>query len=313
MVTLHQLRCYLATLEDGSFTAAAARLGYAQPSISEQVRLLEASLGTTLFQRVGRGLVATEAALAMRPGAERALQCIDEIEQAVAAVSDVLTGTIRFGVFGTARIYLSSDLVADVLAHHPGVRLELIGQNSAEVLDELRRGSLEAAVIALPIEDAGLQFRPVVRDELVYVSAHPERLRGPVTAKQLGAAPLVLSEASWGNDDSTRRQLAQVVQTAGGSLRPRVEVEDIETALEVAGTGVADAIAARGVLHRLADRLAPGLGWVPLRPRLFDTFAIVNRRGAALSPASRAVIELAVARMLRLDEAVTGGTGRLNR
>lgn len=246
MVTLHQLRCYLATLEEGSFTAAAVRLGYAQPSISEQVRLLEASLGTTLFQRVGRGLVATEAAVAMRPGAERALQCIDEVEQAVAAVGEVLTGTIRFGVFGTARIYLSSDLVSDVLARHPGVRLELIGQNSADVLDELRRGSLEAAVIALPIEGAGLQFRPLVRDELVYVSAHPERLRGPVTAKQLSVAPLVLSEASWGNEDSTRRQLAQVVQTAGGSLRPRVEVEDIETALEVAGTGLADAITARG-------------------------------------------------------------------
>jgi DNA-binding transcriptional LysR family regulator len=40
------------------------------------------------------------------------------------------TGTIRFGMFGTARLYLGADLVADVLAHHPGLRVELVGQNS---------------------------------------------------------------------------------------------------------------------------------------------------------------------------------------
>ena len=55
MVSLHQLRCYLATLEHGSFTAAAAELKLAQPSLSEQVRLLEQSLQSPLFQRVGRG------------------------------------------------------------------------------------------------------------------------------------------------------------------------------------------------------------------------------------------------------------------
>ena len=63
MITLHQLRCFLATYSLGSLTAAAAELGYAQPSVSEQVRLLEKSLNTQLFQRVGRGVVPTEAAL----------------------------------------------------------------------------------------------------------------------------------------------------------------------------------------------------------------------------------------------------------
>jgi DNA-binding transcriptional LysR family regulator len=311
LVSLQQLRCYLATLEHGSFTAAAEHLGYAQPSVSEQVRQLEAELGTPLFQRAGRGVVPTEAAFAMRPHAEQALMATDRAVRAAASVHLVRTGTIRFGVFGTARLYLGSELAADVLRRYPGVRLELIGQNSAEVLEELRRGRLEAGVIALPIADDNLVVRPVMRDELVYVSADPTRLRGPMTAQRLAEATLVLSEVSWGDEDSSRRQLARAVQAAGRTLRPRVEVEDVETALEIAGQGLADTVTSRGVLHRLGDRLAPELGWVSLRPRLYDTFAIVHRRGAAPSPASQAVIDLAVERMRGLDLAITGGAGLL--
>jgi DNA-binding transcriptional LysR family regulator len=300
LISLHQLRCFLATFEHGSFTAAAAELGLAQPSLSEQVRLLEQGLNAPLFDRVGRGLVPTEAARALRPHAERALTAVTEASRAVASVRDVLEGTIRFGVFGTARLYLGSALVADVLREHPRVRLELIGQHSTEVLTDLRHGRLEAAVIALPIADEGLQVQPLIRDEVVYVSADPARVRKPVTATELAAAPLVLSEASWGNEDSTRRQLALAVQSVGQTLRPRIEVEDIETALEVAALGLADTVTARGLLHGLGDRLSPELRWAPLRPRLYDEFGIVHRQGATLSPASQAIVALAAARMRAL-------------
>jgi DNA-binding transcriptional LysR family regulator len=306
LISLHQLRCFLATLEHGSFTAAAAELGLAQPSLSEQVRLLEQGLKAPLFDRVGRGLLPTEAARALRPHAERALTAVAEAGQAVAAVREVLEGTIRFGVFGTARLYLGSALVADVLRAHPRVRLELIGQNSTEVLQDLRQGRLEAAVIALPIADEGLQVQPLIRDEVVYVSADPQRVRKPVTAAELATASLVLSEASWGNEDSTRRQLARAVQSAGSTLRPRIEVEDIETALEVAALGLADTVTARGLLHLLGDRLSPQLRWAPLRPRIFDEFAIVHRQGATLSPASQAIVTIAAARMQAVGAAVAG-------
>jgi hypothetical protein len=121
-----------------------------------------------------------------------------------------------------------------------------------------------------------------------------------VTPAALAAGPLVLSDASWGNADSTRAQLLRAVQGVGGALRPRVEVEDIETALEVAASGLADCVTARGVLHRLRDRLPPSLGWAPLRPRLFDEFAVVHRRGTALSPAAELMVELATTRLRAL-------------
>ena len=57
-----------------------------------------------------------------------------------------------------------------MLERYPGVRVEIIGQNSSEVLEDLRRGRIEAALIAAPPTSEGLQVTPVARDELVYVS-----------------------------------------------------------------------------------------------------------------------------------------------
>lgn len=302
MLTLHQLRCFLATLEHGSFTAAAGSLGYAQPSLSEQVRLLERQLDTLLFRRVGRGLVPTEAAAALQPHAAAALAAAAEAERAVASVREVLTGTVRFGIFRTARFYLGADMIADVLQRHPGVRLELVGQNSAEIVGELRRGRLEAALVALPlpIEDQTLTVTPVLRDEVVFISTDPERLRAPVTARQLAGYSLVLPDVSWREHDTTRIRLAAVMQEAGHPLRPRVEVEDAETALEIAASGLADTINALGILLRLRDRLPPTLGWAPLRPVMHEMYAIVHRPQAELSPATRAVVGIAASRMSAL-------------
>ena len=92
----------------------------------------------------------TTVADTLRPHAERTLAAADEARRAVQSVTSLETGTIRFGMFGTARLYAGAGLVADVLRAHPGVRVELIGQNSTEVQDELRRGRLEAAMIAVP-------------------------------------------------------------------------------------------------------------------------------------------------------------------
>ncbi len=304
MLSLHQLRCFATAYEQRSFTAAAAELGYAQPSLSEQIRLLERAVGAPLFTRAGRGVVPTEAGHALLPHAQRTLAAAGEARAAVASVAALETGTVRFGIFGTARLYMGAALISDVLERHPGLRVELIGQNSSEVLEELRRGRLEAAMISLPVADDAMAVRPVAREELVYVSADPARLRTPVTPRALAAADLVLPEATWRTQDATRVALARFTQEAGHVLQTRVEVEDVETALELVERGLVDSVVQRGVLDELGPRLAPHVGSVPLRPRLHDTIAVVHRRDAVLSPGARLVIELAVHRIRAVTEPV---------
>lgn len=304
MLSLHQLRCFTAAYEHRSFTAAAAELGYAQPSLSEQIRLLERAVGAPLFTRAGRGVVPTEAGETLLPHAQRTLAAAAEARAAVASVATLETGTLRFGIFGTARLYMGAALISDVLERHPGLRVELIGQHSSEVLEELRRGRLEAAMISLPVADDSMAVRPVAREELVYVSATPERLQSPVTAKALAAADLVLPEATWRTQDASRVLLDRFAQESGRTLQTRIECEDVETALELVQRGLADSVVQRGVLDELGPRLAPDVGWVSLRPRLYDTIAVVHRKDAVLSPGARLVIELAVERIRTVTEPV---------
>jgi DNA-binding transcriptional LysR family regulator len=304
-LSLHQLRCFLTTYEQGSLTAAAEELGYSQPSISEQIRGLEKSLGVQLFRRVGRGVVPTTVADTLRPYAERTLAAADEARRAVQSAQRFETGTIRFGMFGSARLYAGADLVADVLARYPGVRVELVGANSTEVFEDLRRGRLEAAMIAVAsVHSEGMAITPVARDELVYISADPAHLTMPVTAHRLSLTQLVMYETTWRTEDSIRIILRRLLHETGRNPATRIEVEDIETAVQLVGMGLADSVVPHGAATQLLPRLAPNAGFVSLRPKLYDVFSIVHRADATLSPAAQLMIELATARIREIAEPI---------
>jgi DNA-binding transcriptional LysR family regulator len=304
MLSLHQLRCFLTVYELGSLTAAAEELGYAQPSISEQIRALEKSIGLQLFRRVGRGVVPTTVADTLRPHAEAAIGAAEEALRAVQRVMAFETGTIRFGMFGSARLYVSAGLVADVLERYPGVRVEIIGVNSSEVIEDLRRGRIEAALISAPPTSEGLEVRPVARDEMVYVSMDPQRTASPATPRRIAEAQLVLTDTSYRATDSMRLALRKMLHEAGHNPQTRIEVEDVETAIELTGRGLADTVVHQGAAQQLVPRLAPGATWTVLRPRQYETFAIVHRVNATLSPAARLMIELAVQRIRAVAEPI---------
>jgi DNA-binding transcriptional LysR family regulator len=296
-MTLQQLEYFLAALDEGSFSAAAERLHLAQPSLSEQVRRLEAELGVALFARVGRGIKPTEAGLALRPHAQAALSAVEDAREAVVEQRELRGGLAAFGTFGSARWYPGTQIVSAFRKRHPKVRVRLIGQNSSEVAEAVRDGDLEAGLIALPIDDAGLDVRPIMRDEIVYASADPARLKRPVTITALAAAPLILTDTSFGLEDPTRRQLFELAQHAGVTIEPQIDVEDLETALDLAAGGLGDTLVARGILLNLGRRVPKRLGWVPFADPLYATFAFINRRGARLSPAAREFMALAEERM----------------
>lgn len=298
-MTLQQLTYFLAAAEHGSFSAAAESLFMAQPSLSDQVRRLEAELGVPLFARAGRRLVLTEAGRLLRPHAERTLAAAQEAVESVREVRDLTGGTVTFGTFGSAHHYLLGGLVQDFRTRHPNVRVRVLGQNSVEVADQVRDGLLEAALVVLPIDDTGLDVRPTMREELLYVSADPERAREPMTVERLAAAPLILYDARWGTDDPTRRQLRERAQRAGVKLEPQIEVEYLTAALELCARGLGDTVSPNSVV--ISRGYGKRLAGAPFDPPLYDTFAFITRRNAHLSPATRTFMALAEKRVRALE------------
>ena len=100
-MTLQQLRYFLAAADHGSFSAAAESLLMAQPSLSDQIRRLEAELGVQLFTRAGRRLALTEAGRMLRPEAEHTLAAAEQAAESVREVRDLTGGTASFGTFGS--------------------------------------------------------------------------------------------------------------------------------------------------------------------------------------------------------------------
>ena len=275
-------------MEAGSFTAAAERLDVSQPAVAEQVRNLERLLGVELFVRIGRGVRLTTAGRAF---AERAPAVLRALEEAVDSVDDVRalqTGTLAVGLLSTPEAYGIDRYASGFALRHPGIALRLVGRNSSVAADRVRRGELEAAMVSLPVDDDGLEVQPFARDEVVYVSADPARTQEPASVENLARRPLILYDAESGDRDPLRRQLRDRAQELGLRLLPRVETETMVMALRLVADGVGDTYVPRA--HVSASYFPGGLSTVAFMPAIHDTFAIVARRGARLSPATKAFI-----------------------
>jgi len=304
-VTLQQLIYFLAAAEHRSFSQAALTLRLAQPSLSEQVRRLEAELRVPLFTRIGRGIELTEAGRALVPHARQVLTAVEEARLSVAEVRELKGGVASFGTFGTAPLYLLHGLVMDFRKRYPDVRVRLVGENSSAVADEVRDGSIEAGLVVLPIDDEGLDVRIAMRDEVLFASSRPERLRTPMTIERLATLPLVLASASYRREDPMRRQLAELAQRHGVRIEASIEVEDNMAALDLAARGLGDTLVARGIT--LGRRFPRGLGTTPFAEPIYDTFAFIQRRGAWLSPATRALLDLAEQRVATVAKRIGEG------
>jgi DNA-binding transcriptional LysR family regulator len=300
LLSLQQIRCFCAALELGSFTAAAEALRVSQPAVAEQIRKLEQALGADLFVRLGRGVVPTEAGRAFAEHAASSLRAVEDAAGSVGDFTALRRGTIALGVFGEPSAWRLEELVAAFVRRHPEVSVRLVGRNSSAVVERVRRGDLEAGIVLLPIDADKVDVRPIVRDEVLYVSADRGRTRQPATIEKLAATPLVFYDAESADDDPIRRQLAERAQALGVRLQPKVEVEMKDIALRLVAAGVGDTYLPSAYTH--APYYRAGLTTTSFRPALYDTFAIVTRPGARLSAGVRELLGDAEAHMRAVAE-----------
>jgi DNA-binding transcriptional LysR family regulator len=288
LLSLQQIRCFCAALELGSFTSAAASLRVSQPAVAEQIRKLESALGTDLFVRAGRGVVPTEAGRVFAEHAARSLRAVEDAAESVGELTELRTGTVAIGAFGEPSAWHLDKLVARFLRRHPHLSVRLVGLNSSAIANQVRRGQLEAGIVLLPIDDDRLHVRPIVRDEVLYVTADPERTRQPATIERLAATPLVFYDAESADEDPIRRQLAERAQALGVQLRPKVEVELKDIALQLVAAGIGDTYLPSAFTH--SPYYPRSLSTASFEPALFDTFAIITRPGSRLSPGVREML-----------------------
>lgn len=169
---VHQLRYFAAIADEGSFTAAAARLHVSQSGVSTQLAKLERELGQPLFTR-GRTLTLTPAGHSILPLARETLAGLDAITYTAAEFADAVRGPVRLGMIPGCTIPGLLDLVASLRTTHPGITLRLSEGSATELQDGIRERRLDIALTGyagtLPAEFA----HQLVTDEQLHVFAPP--------------------------------------------------------------------------------------------------------------------------------------------
>ncbi|TVQ38225.1 MAG: LysR family transcriptional regulator [Geminicoccaceae bacterium] len=297
-VDFKQLRYFVAIVDAGSFTRAAARLAVAQPALSRQVRDLEEELGVLLLHRNGRGVVPTEAGRQLTERARRVLAAVEEIKADLHARSDVLTGTVTVAAPPTVANPLGLDLLRAVRAAHPELRLHLVEGMSAHVREWLANGSCDLGVVYEAQTKTLNGAEPLVRERLHLLVPAAWRFAqpgSPVRLQALDRLPLVLSGPAHG----LRSLVEAAAERVGLRLRPEVEVDCFGAIRELVIDGKAAAVQPLTAFMR--DVRDGHIQAHPIvEPVIERRLMVATPAIRAVSPAVRAVVHLLKAEVQRL-------------
>jgi LysR family hydrogen peroxide-inducible transcriptional activator len=175
---IHQLRYFYAVARAGSFTRAAEELGIAQPSLSQQIRVLEKKIGTPLFERLGRSVKLTAFGEALLQPALSILQQVTMAENSLANLQAGVSGRLRIGVIPTILPYWIAPRIADFRDQFPDVDLHLVEDSTPRLVEQLQSGDLDIAVASLPVKSPDIICSELFREPLLLAVARDHPLAG---------------------------------------------------------------------------------------------------------------------------------------
>ena len=262
MATLRRMAYWLAVVEEGSFTRAAVRMHVSQPSLSQQVRLLEQEVGGELLERLPRSVRLTAAGKAFLPHAQTAVRAADRARHAARAALELETGELEISTVRSIAAGILPGLVQSWRQRRPGtfVRLhEFTHRSLAE--DSVRAGVGDLGIGPPPIDWSGPVRRLGWEEFLVVTSPQdPRAARRRVRLVELKDSDWVMFEPGNGLHDL----IVSACASAGFTPRHAVLTSQVETAARLAAAGVGPTLVPENVipdgLHGALLRVDPPIG-----------------------------------------------------
>lgn len=288
---IRRLEVFCRVLELRSFTRAAEAVLLTQPTVSENIRLLEEAVGERLLDRLGREVLPTPAGRILYGYARRIIQLRDEAMQAMQQYRGELTGTLALGASTIPGAYILPSLIESFRLHHPAIQLQLRIADTAAVVEDLLHDRLELGLIGARLKEQRFDCDEMFADELVLTlyPGHPWEGRSSVHPQELENEPFILREQGSG----TRLVMSQALREQG---------VDVARLLVVAEMGSSEAVR-QGIKSRLGisilsslavaedvqrgDLLTVALEGVRIRRPFF----LLRRKGRQLSPLALAFYE----------------------
>ncbi len=235
-MNLRDLKYLVALADLRHFGKAAEACFVSQPTLSTQIRKLEEELGVVLVERAPRKVMLTAAGQDVVQRARRIVADVEEMKEAARRSHDPASGTLRLGVFPTLGPYLLPHVVPALRETFPKLELLLVEEKSDVLLQRLRDGQLDAALLALPLHDEQLHAQLLFEEPFVLAAPerHPLAQARGLHIDDLGHETLLLLE----DGHCLRDQALDVCRLAGAQEKSGFRATSLETLRQMVAAGV---------------------------------------------------------------------------
>lgn len=233
-LSLRQLRYFDALARHGHFGRAAAACAISQPALSQQIRELEDILDTPLVERGNRQIRLTATGEALVGRARDILQAVEELANLARASSGPLSGRLRIGVIPTVAPYLLPRVIGLLGARYPGLDLRPREAVTQRLVDDLREGHLDMAIVALPVSEPWLEETPLFGEEFVLVRPASDADKPVPNPETLREMRLLLLEEG----HCFREQALSFCKLSPGMPRDLMEGSSLSTLVQMVGAGI---------------------------------------------------------------------------
>ncbi len=259
------MRYVLAVAGTGNFTRAARECRVVQSALSHQIAALERELGVRLFARTSRRVALTAAGEAFLPAARACLEAADRAAVDAAAATGEIRGRLAVGMIPTVTGLDLPAVLRDFHTRHPRVRIVLRGGGSDEMVESVRAGELDVALLGLPesVRPRGVRYRALDHDRHVAVLARTHRLatRARLDLAALAGEPF----ADFPADTAGRAQSDLAFAAAGLSREVAFEAMATDLILGLIRQGLAVALLPSRFVAGLPDVVTVPLADGPTR------------------------------------------------
>src|SRR5690606_16747438 len=193
-MTLTELKYIVAVARERHFGRAAEACFVSQPTLSVAIRKLEDELGVVLFERGGGEIGVTDVGLRVVAQAQKVLEEAATLKEIARQGEDPLNGPLRVGIIYTIAPYLLPRLVPTQVEYTPQMPLILQENYTSRLIELLRQGEIDCAIVALPIPDAGLAIEPLYDEPFVVAvpAQHPWAHRKRIASDELKEETMLL-------------------------------------------------------------------------------------------------------------------------
>ncbi|MFD2117558.1 LysR family transcriptional regulator [Paenibacillus yanchengensis] len=284
---LKQLEYFLILSEELHFTRAAEKLGIAQPSLSQQIRLLEHEMGIPLFDRVGKKTILTKAGQILQ---QHSYNVFHELSQAHANINELQglqRGSLKIGALMTVVHYLLPPTVIRFHTHYPNIELSVLGLRTGDIYDGLLQNELDLGIVLLPVEQDSFEVEPLYEENLALAVATDNPIsKSPfVTLDILKESPSILLP----NNYYLRQLINEHCRSLSFTPQPVVEMTTLESIINMVSKGVGVTVLPQAYLDHLNH---PELSIIPIQnPTLTTQIGLIYRKHKHLCAATREFIK----------------------